>query len=67
MTEVPIPTNYGSFERLSKWLGEKMPHEEHWGDVDRWKITNSSDIGGVWCIRFQNPADASWFTLTWPR
>jgi hypothetical protein len=62
MNTVPFPKNYGSLENLSKWLMENMPPEEHWGNVDRWKI-----ISPYWVIRFQNPADATWFTLTWPR
>lgn len=67
MTEVPIPENYGSLEDLANWLRVKMPHEEHWGSVARWDIISSVDGGPAQWIRFQNPADATLFTLIWPR
>ena len=62
MTEVPIPDNYHSLADLSKWLRENMPDEEHWGNVWRWKITSDP-----YRIQFVNPADATLFTLKWPR
>ena len=65
MTKIPLPENYSSLETLSTWLEQHLPHVDHWGEVRRWDIMALAN--GTCQIWFNADADATLFTLKWPR